>query len=259
MSTVFADDVVSPELALVDPDLAERAREALPLRGPTDRALAVRAQQLSAVRVAPRRRRIVPVVALASMGVASMLGSGLLGAGSPVGDSPGTRASTTAIASRAGSPAAAPSSTAPSSTSGRLTQGSAATDVTASVADGVEQSQGGQRAVLQPSTGSASQPHAYAVAPRAALSPMTLAWARVAGVSSYDIELVRDGLRIYAASSHSPNVDVPRTWTHGGRRFSLQPEDQAFVWPVIDGRRAAEPVVNGTLAFDNTPLARFTG
>jgi hypothetical protein len=88
---------------------------------------------------------------------------------------------------------------------------------------------------------------------------MTLAWTRVAGVSSYDIELVRNGSRIYAASSSSTNVDVPRSWTHRGKRFSIQPEDQAFVWPVIDGRRAADPVVNGTLAFDNTPIARFTG
>ena len=42
-------------------------------------------------------------------------------------------------------------------------------------------------------------------------------------------------------------------------RFSIRPEDQAFVWPVVDGRRVAEPVVNGTLAFDHTRIARFTG
>jgi hypothetical protein len=259
MAAAFVDDVVSPELALVDPELAERARAALPLRGPTDRALAARAQQLSAVGAQPRRRRIVPVVALATMGLVSMLGPGLLRVGSTVGDSPSASASTTAIASGVGSIVAAPSSTDPSTTSARLTQGIAATDTTTPVADGVGQSQPMHQAALQASTGSNLEPHAYSVAPRVALRPTTLVWARVAGVSSYDFELVRNGSQIYAASSSSPNVDVPRSWTHRGMRFSIQPEDQAFVWPVIDGRRAAEPVVSGTLAFDHTLIARFTG
>jgi len=259
MAAAFVDDVVSPELALVDPELAERARAALPLRGLTDRALAARAQQLSAVGAEPRRPRIVPAVALASMALASLLGPGLLRAGSTPGDPPSASASTTATASASGAGSAAPSSTDPSSTGIRFAQDVAPTDATAQAAEGVAQSPPVQQASLQPSTGSTSEPRTYAVAPRVALRPMTLAWTRVAGVSSYHIELVRNGSRIYAASSSSTNVDVPRSWTHRGKRFSIQPEDQAFVWPVVDGRRAADPVVNGTLAFDNTPIARFTG
>ena len=262
MAAMFVDDVVSPELALVDPDLADRARAALPLRGPTERARAARAQQLSVVDRAPRRRRIAPVVALASLGAASVLGSGLLRVGPVVGDSPSASgiaiSSATTSESGLGSTSAAPGSTVPPpGTAARFTQVVAATDA---VGQGsVSPSVGTPQATLSPATGSTQQSRAGVLAPGVPLRPMTLVWARVPGVSSYDIELVRNGSRIYAASSSSPRVDVPRTWTHGGLRFAIQPEDQAFVWPVIDGRRAAEPVVNGTLAFDKTLIAHFTG
>lgn len=255
MAAAFVDDVVSPELALVDPELAERARAALPLRGPTDRALAARAQRLAAVTAQPPRRRIVPVVALAGMGLVSLLGPGLLRVGSTVGDSQ----SPTATASGTGSAVAASSSSDPSSTGARFTQGIAAAEMTTPMADGVAQTQPMQQEAQQPSMVSTSASPAYSVAPRVALRPMTLVWARVAGVSSYDVELVRNGSRIYSASSAMPSMDVPRTWTHEGMRFSIRPEDQAFVWPVIDGRRAPEAVVKGTLALDKTLVASFTG
>jgi len=250
MAAVFVDDVVSPELALVDPDLADRARAALPLRGPTERARAARAQQLSPAPRAPRPRRIWPVVALASLGAASLLGSGLLRAGPGAGDSP--RSSATAIASATtsasggpGSPLAAPGSSVSPGTAGSE-QGVEATEAAPTV------DQGSQQAAPSPSTGSTPQAHERALASRLPLRPLTLVWAPVAGVSSYDIELVRNGSRIYAASSRSPNLAVPRTWKHGGLRFAIQPEDEAFVWAVIEGRRTDEPVVDGTLAFDNT-------
>jgi hypothetical protein len=192
------------------------------------------------------------------MGLVSMLGPGLLRAGPTVGDSPSASTSATAIASDA-SAEVTPGSTDPSVTGARFTQGIAATDTSVLAAVDGSQSQPTQQAALQPATGTNLKPPADSVAPRVSLRPTTIVWARVAGVSSYDFELVRNGSRIYAASSSSPNVEVPRSWTHRGLRFFIQPEDQAFVWPVIGGRRAAEPVVNGTLAFDHTRIARFTG
>jgi hypothetical protein len=261
MAAAFVDDVVSPELALVDPELASRARAALPLRGPTGRALAARAQQLSAVGRTSRRRRIAPVVAIASLAAVSIPGVGSLGGGPTADGSSAASAATESAApsaAGAGSPVAASSSTVRSRTGSAKTQGVASPGSSSPVVRGLAQTQA-QQVARQHSTGAASAPRAGKLVSRGALRPMTLVWVRVAGASSYDVELVRNGSRIYSASSSSPSVDVPRRWTHGGRRFSIQPEDQAYVWPVVDGRRAADPVVRGTMAFDNTLVARFTG
>ena len=98
---------------------------------------------------------------------------------------------------------------------------------------------------------------AGAVAPIAA-RPTELVWDDLGNASSYDIELIRNGSQIFAASALSPRVNVPRRWTHDGERFSVRPEDEVFIWPVVDGRRGSRPLVNGTHVFDNTLVARFT-
>ena len=107
-----------------------------------------------------------------------------------------------------------------------------------------------------PSTGS---PSAQESEPThgATVSAATLAWPRSVHATAYDLELVRDGAVIFAARSSSPQVHIPRRWTRDGVSYAIQPEDQAFVWPVVDGRRRGEAVVNGALALDLTPVARF--
>jgi len=88
-----------------------------------------------------------------------------------------------------------------------------------------------------------------------AVAATVLAWDRTSGADSYQVELVRSGTVTYATSAASADIAVPRTWRHDGASYTLQPEDQLFVWPVVDGRRA-DPVVNGRLAFELTPVAR---
>ena len=89
-----------------------------------------------------------------------------------------------------------------------------------------------------------------------ATSSATLVWNRAAGATAYDVELRRGDTTIYSTTSDAPQVVVPRAWRSDGTEFVLQPEDQLYVWPVADGRRA-RPTVDGALAMDTTDIARF--
>lgn len=87
------------------------------------------------------------------------------------------------------------------------------------------------------------------------LAPVvSLTWKSRAGTASYEIELVRSGTVIYAGRSASAELVLPPTWRRDGRSYRLQPEDEVFVWPVVDGRRG-RAVVSGRLTFDVTPVA----
>jgi hypothetical protein len=87
------------------------------------------------------------------------------------------------------------------------------------------------------------------------VSATTLVWPRSRHASAYDLELVRIGVVIYSTRSSSPRVVVPRSWDRAGASYVIQPEDQVFVWPIVDGRRVATPAVDGILALDMTRIA----
>ena len=73
-------------------------------------------------------------------------------------------------------------------------------------------------------------------------------WAPTEGASGYHVELYRDGGRVFAADTKRAHVEVPATWKHDGRKQRLLPgEYRWFVWPVVDGVRAATATVQSAL------------
>lgn len=259
MAAAFVDDVVSPELALVDPDLAARARKALPNAVAVERSFAigfefVPEELLPDDTVTRQRRHVVPLLVLTSLVAASIVGAGALRGGpSPAASESWSASGTTSVV--AWTQTGLPASEAPS------TEGVVTTDTPVLVARVPASVDERQPQALDTSslTRTSSLPAGNAAAPIVAARPTALVWDGLGNASSYDIELVRNGSQIFTASALSPRVNVPRSWTHDGKRFSVQPEDEVYIWSVVDGRRGSRPLVNGTQVFDNTLIARFTG
>lgn len=73
-------------------------------------------------------------------------------------------------------------------------------------------------------------------------------WAPTDGASGYHVELYRGSVRVFAADTVRAHVEVPASWRHDGRKQRLAPgEYRWFVWPVVDGARAATATVQTTL------------
>jgi hypothetical protein len=47
-----------------------------------------------------------------------------------------------------------------------------------------------------------------------------------------------------------PQVTIPARWDVGGTTYSIQPEDQLYVWAVVSGQRSTKAIVDGKLTFD---------
>lgn len=76
-----------------------------------------------------------------------------------------------------------------------------------------------------------------------------LAWAPAPGASAYDIELFREASLVFAATTSKPRITIPTRWTFGGRAHRLEAvEYRWYVWPIVTGRRAASAVVQARLA-----------
>ena len=69
-------------------------------------------------------------------------------------------------------------------------------------------------------------------------------------MTSYELVLVRNGRRILSRISSTPEVEIPRAWTRMGRSYGIRPEDQAYVWALVDGRRSGRALVGGAPALD---------
>ena len=251
------DDIVSPELALVDPELAARARAVLASPAAARPILVAARREAPAATSSSRssRRLVTPALTLLATAAASLIVTSFTGPDRAGGESP-TGAGATAperIALPRTHPARLGASSSEDAVQPREDDGAPASPPAGpQPAAGVS---GGRT-----STHKATAPGEAAVAPRAprvAAATATIVWPRSANASSYDLELVRGGTVIYSARSGSPEVVVPREWRRGGVSYTIQPEDQAFVWPVVDGRRAAAPIVNGALALDMTLVTRF--
>jgi hypothetical protein len=85
----------------------------------------------------------------------------------------------------------------------------------------------------------------------------TLVWQRSPRATSYDVELFRGDAVIFTSSSPSSRVVLPTSWQRGSKAYTIHPEDRAYVWPVVNGRRDETPVVDGALALDLSPVVRF--
>jgi hypothetical protein len=210
-----------------------------------------------AVEPEPTRRRsriAAPVGTLVATVAASLLVTAFSGGEQARGESPPVSALASSTTAAAASPVTARIAQATESSDA---QPDAGADV--QVPSGTLPSTpvpGGAVSVLSDS-GPPTAARAAAPGRQVALSPTTLVWPRSTPATAYDLELVRDGSIIFTARAGSTEVALPRSWSHEGVTYAIQPEDQAFVWPVVAGRRAEAPLVNGALALDMTLVERF--
>jgi hypothetical protein len=207
-------EILSPELALVDPELGRVARALLadvleaPLVRPAGSApigapFFGRPSRRSPVRAGPHHsRRLLVGVAAATM-VALLLFDVRVD-----------------VRER---PAAADSSTlAPS-------VGSAAADPSVPVA------------APQPRRSSARKPFHF--------TDRRFAWSPVSGASGYHVEFFRGSTRVFANDTTSPLVTVPAKWSLDGGKHSLRPGVYRwYVWPIVEGRRQPHAVVQASVS-----------
>ena len=208
-------EVVSPELALVDPELRRTARALLvspeaphappsspvpigtPLFGRRTGGEAVR----SPVKEHRSRRLLISVAA------ATMLALLLFDVRVEVGERPAA-ADPSAFAPGAGS--AVPAPTGP---------------------------------VSVPRSGRASSKKPFRATDR------RFAWAPVSGASGYHVEFFRGSTRVFADDTTDPLLTVPAEWKLDGSKRALRPGTYRwYVWPMIEGRRQPHAVVQATLS-----------
>jgi len=79
-----------------------------------------------------------------------------------------------------------------------------------------------------------------------------LAWAPVPGVDGYRVELFRGPDRIFVRDTTHPDVTVPGTWTLEHARESLRPgEYRWIVWSITAGVRSNQAIVQSKLAVES--------
>jgi hypothetical protein len=248
-------EVVSPELALVDPELAQRARAQLPHPGERE-ALARIAALLERTHAPPRleprtaiqrtrnhERWLAPVLAGAALVAVLVLTD--------------VRVEIGRTLASADTPDAADSSTQSAPTPGP----SPAIEPSASVAlppapSDKPAAPGRTRATKPPARTPIPKPRAQApvpkregkATPRPRIEPQRFAWAPVADASGYHVELFRGSKKVFAADTARPALTVPRRWTYAGRPQELEPGVYRwYVWPVTAGRRAVRATVQAAL------------
>jgi hypothetical protein len=247
---LYEEEVTSPELVLVDPDLAQRARARL--RNPAEKeALARIASQLERAPepatpvetgvLAERRRRwpgrwAAPVAA--ALAVAFLLADALV----EFGKTPAS-ADTAALE--------APEPTAPEPTVAEPTATATApapTDRAPSAPNTREpKSQPSRAPSPSPSAGTSNRAPTPTPA-RVRAEPQRFAWAPVTDASGYHVELFRQQVKVFAADTRQPAVTIPVRWRFADRKRRLAPgEYRWYVWPVVAGRRAARAIVQSRL------------
>jgi hypothetical protein len=74
------------------------------------------------------------------------------------------------------------------------------------------------------------------------------AWAPVSGASAYRVEFFRGSTLVYTASTSRPQIELPVTWTFGGRQERLAPgRYRWYVWPVHAGVQDSSATVQAAL------------
>ena len=254
MRPAAARDIVSPELALVDPVLAERRRTALsPLAG-IDCCTATERLELPSSATSERRRRAAWLGTVPVLAVAAALLWATLGLQAEVRDA----ARRAAVAADRVTVAKVPDVT---NGKGTRVAGDreAGTDPVPIVRDR------GTRDPRSRPAGVAAQPRQRGTTRATAHSfsgrrgGVTLVWPRVRDAEWYEVRVVRGTRLIFLATSRLPRLPLPETWRRNGVSMRVRSSDHVFVWPVRAGGRDARPVVDGALASDLAPAGFRSG
>ena len=226
-----ADDPISPELALVDPELARRARARLdsfdqpaPRAPDVDAEPKSRVAQRSDTKATSRRGRVV-LAALAVM-------TGLAGAGFTAAKLTGEKSRVFARGSLpGGSVVVRPQET--SESTGKALQRKPAKRAHAASGAGADRrrrarpgaSKANRPGLQQKRNASSGNPGTPPSSPPQVGGPTTpvFSWVAVRGVTYYDFELFRGAKRVFTARPRQPRLTLPSTWTYGGRHFSRPP------------------------------------
>lgn len=214
---------VSPELVLVDPELAVRERARLPERMVDSRPVSAEVASPGSTHDKPVRAADAPRVT----GVAE--------------DRPRSRTQSWRL---------------PTGVAAAIVIGLVLLDVRVEVGRSPAAAETSSR---PPATAPALAP-APAPAPASPSLPLSsdpspqpelrrFAWAPVKGASGYRVEIHRGSSRVFVRETRKPEVAVPRTWRLDGRTHRLRPgEYRWYVWPIVSGRRAARAVVQASLS-----------
>jgi hypothetical protein len=101
-----------------------------------------------------------------------------------------------------------------------------------------------------------AEPVAPAEAVRLAPEPQVFAWAPVRGARGYEFQLFRERALVFRAIVTRSRLTVPGRWHSQGRRQQLDPGTYRwYVWPVSrsTGKRAAKAVVSAQLVVRGLP------
>jgi hypothetical protein len=275
------DEPVSPELALVDPELAARLRALLPVielepPPPLLRALPDPEPDLPVAPppelAAPVQLAVAPVVervpvfvfptrgdrvrslakafaigafvaTVATVGVVAELGEG------PAAQDPGTTPPRLAAPAPAGAAGAnadrQPTTSKPAASPGRSGNGTSTSQTPKK-----KPRPSGRAAAPVAGGGATTKPGAEQSKPAsgAAAGPRRFAWAPVDGAVGYRLELFRGNEQVLVARTTLPAYQLAPRWRHGGHDESLTGGTYRwYVWPVLQSGPADSAVVQATL------------
>ncbi len=83
--------------------------------------------------------------------------------------------------------------------------------------------------------------------------PQTFAWAPTTATAEYEFQLFRGSQRVYRTRVAEPRLELPRRWTQGGRTDALSPGEYTwYVWPISPktGRPVRVATVRARLLVD---------
>lgn len=81
-------------------------------------------------------------------------------------------------------------------------------------------------------------------------APQRFAWAPSPGATAYHFELFRGSTKVFDADTQHTVITIPVRWTFDGRMQALEPgEYRWYVWPLVAGIRAARAIVQARLSF----------
>jgi hypothetical protein len=244
-STLLNPDGVSPELALVDPQLADVARSRLPQEDTLARIeLLVRAHRIADARPPAQTEAQTPPPPAAPIAPSprstgnrrsAMLGGGVAAVALTSAMLIGVRVDL------GGQPAGADSSSI-----GVPPVGPAVTTSLSSR----------QPSARPPGKKRAARPHRArgpTTNPRVAgMQPRRFVWAPVEGASGYKVQFFRDSTLVFEARTTKSAVTIPARWTLNGVRHALTPGTYRWnVWPVTGNGQQAKAVVQAQLVVGN--------